>query len=48
VLRVDGDEFRLEIEVLMKVQIGRLWGMGVTLSKKEKDTLDQLMQPKST
>jgi len=48
VLRVDGDEFRLEIEVLMKVQIGRLWGMGVTLSKKEKYTLDQLMQPKST
>lgn len=43
--RVDGDEFSQEVEVLMKVQVGRLWGMKVRFSKAEKAALNRLRQP---
>jgi hypothetical protein len=48
VFRIDGDEFSLDVEVLMKVQIARLWGMRVRSTKEEQRALDRLLKPTNT
>ena len=45
ILRIDGDEFSLEVESLLKMTLGRLWGMKVHMKAEEKRALDRLMQP---
>jgi len=47
VYRMDGDEFSLEVEILLKSKIAKLWGMKVRMKAEEKRTLDRPMPPRN-
>tara|TARA_B100000508_G_scaffold56124_1_gene43733 strand:- start:1424 stop:1900 length:477 start_codon:yes stop_codon:yes gene_type:complete len=46
VFKMDGNEFSFEVEVLMKSQVARLWGMKVRTTAEEKRALERLTAPK--
>lgn len=48
VFRMDGDEFSLPVEVLMKSQLARLWGMKLRTTAEERRAPDRLMHARGT
>lgn len=45
VYKMDGEEMMFELETMLKLTLGKLWGMPAHFSRDEKSILDKLLKP---